>query len=147
MPAESDQRGEDEVSALDETIHLTISTAELNSLAADALRRRFTDRFDKALDLLEKNSVKRYLFRPSSRVIWAVHGRTQVYQVIPASNYCSCDDFYFRAMGDEKRVCYHIIAQRLAFALHKYETVELADSAYARITRKWRPRRTKSISP
>ena len=49
---------------------------------------------------------------------------------MPAVNYCSCDDFYFRVMNSKVHLCYHIIAQKLAEALKCYEDINCEDEYY-----------------
>ncbi|MFW9942550.1 MAG: hypothetical protein ACFFFT_16040 [Candidatus Thorarchaeota archaeon] len=128
----------DEKEILDKIILEIMPDHKIRNCHKKLLKRIFTDRFTRALNIVEKKAVRKYLFKPSLREVWTVHGRTQSYQVMPSSNYCSCDDFFFRVMDDKKKMCYHIIAQRLADALNMFEVVELPDSSYARITRKWR---------
>jgi predicted nucleic acid-binding Zn finger protein len=60
--------------------------------------------------------------------------------VIPETNFCNCDDYYFRVMDGKRALCYHIIAQKIAFALGRYETSDLRDNQYGKITQQWRTR-------
>jgi predicted nucleic acid-binding Zn finger protein len=102
----------------------------------------FAKRFENAERIVQRGGVRTFLFLPSERVIWSVEGRKSEYQVIPDSNYCSCDDYYFRVVDREKQLCYHLIAQKLAESLQKFQTEELIDSQYSTITRKWSANRT-----
>jgi predicted nucleic acid-binding Zn finger protein len=102
------------------------------------LEERFGDRFKNALELVEKQSVHRFTFKPSGRIIWTVKGRKGVYQVIPDTNFCNCDDYYFRVMDGKRELCYHIIAQKIASALGEYATSDLLDIQYGKITQQWR---------
>jgi len=104
------------------------------------LEEQFGDRFKNALELVEKRRVQRYRFKPSERTIWTVKGRKGVYQVIPETNFCNCDDYYFRVMDGKRALCYHIIAQKIASALGRYETHDLRDAQYSKITEQWRTR-------
>ena len=104
------------------------------------LEEQFGDRFKNALELVKKRKVHSYKFKPSGRTIWAVKGRKAVYQVIPETNFCNCDDYYFRVMDGKRALCYHIIAQKVAFALGRYETRDLRDTQYSKITEQWRTR-------
>ena len=97
----------------------------------------FAGRFENALSLIQKKRIRKYRFSPSGRVIWAVKGRKAEYQVIPESNFCSCDDYYFRVIDRKRQLCYHIIAQRLADVMERYILEELPDSAYGRIADRW----------
>jgi len=110
---------------------------EIDSRLRARLLSHFASRFENALNLIEKKRVKKYLFSPSGRVVWVVKGRKAEYQVIPDSNFCSCDDYYFRVIDRRRQLCYHIIAQRLADALGSYVFEELPDSAYNKITERW----------
>jgi len=101
------------------------------------LLAHFAARFENALSLIEKRRVRKYSFSPSGRVVWAVKGRKAEYQVIPDSNFCSCDDYYFRVIDRRRQLCYHIVAQRLADALGCFVLEELPDSAYNKITKRW----------
>lgn len=101
------------------------------------LLAHFANRFESAMDLVEEMRVKKHVFSPSGRVIWSVKGRKGEYQVIPDSNFCNCDDYYFRVIDRRRQLCYHIIAQRVANALGKYVLEELLDSAYNKITERW----------
>ncbi len=110
----------------------------LDEESSKKLKDFFGERFQKALELVEKGSVKRYAFKPSGRVIWEVRGKRSNYQVLPHTNFCSCDDYYFRVMNSKKQLCYHILAQRIASALGKFEEDKCGDRDYGKITRRWR---------
>jgi len=96
----------------------------------EGLSRVLGSRFKEALKLVEQGRVRRYVFKPSGRVLWTVAGREGVYEVIPEAPYCSCDDFYFRVLNGKAPLCYHLIAQGLAEATGRYVTVEEDDSVY-----------------
>jgi predicted nucleic acid-binding Zn finger protein len=99
-----------------------------------------SDRYERAMSLIEEKAVKKYIFTPSSRIIWIVKGKKKTYQVIPQSNFCSCDDFYFRVLDKKKQMCYHLVAQGLAYALNRYEILELSDHEYEKISSRFRPK-------
>lgn len=61
----------------------------------------FGSRFTKAWGAIKDGRVKKYLFKPSGRIVWIVVGRERDYLVMPAADFCSCDDFYFRVMDRE----------------------------------------------
>jgi predicted nucleic acid-binding Zn finger protein len=117
-----------------------VSSGKLTDPRKAKLTEQFGERFKNALQLVEKRKVKRFRFRPSGRIIWTVKGRKGVYQVIPETNFCNCDDYYFRVMDGKRALCYHIIAQKIASALGRFETSELKDKHYGRITQQWRTR-------
>lgn len=115
-----------------------VSSGKLTDNHRAALEQQFGDRFKNALERVDKRKVHRYRFRPSERTIWTVKGRKGVYQVIPETNFCNCNDYYFRVMDGKRALCYHIIAQKIASALGRFETSNLKDTQYSKITQQWR---------
>ena len=116
------------------------STGQLSEKTRMKLLKQFSKRFENAMTLIDKKRVKKYMFRPSNRTIWTVLGRKGEYQVIPETNFCNCDDYYFRVIDREKTLCYHIIAQKFAEALGRYTAKKLPDKAYSSVTEKWKIR-------
>jgi predicted nucleic acid-binding Zn finger protein len=116
------------------------SSHKLTDSQRARLEEQFGDRCKNALVLVEKRRVHRYKFKPSGRTIWTVKGRKAVYQVIPETNFCNCDDYYFRVMDGKRALCYHIIAQKISSALGRYDTSNLRDTQYSKITQQWRTR-------
>jgi predicted nucleic acid-binding Zn finger protein len=98
----------------------------------------FGDRFTKALDAVEGGRVKKYIFSPSGRIVWIVVGKEKEYQIIPIAGFCSCDDFYFRVMDREAKICYHLIAQKIAEMLEKYDKIEEEDRLYNCLMEEWK---------
>jgi predicted nucleic acid-binding Zn finger protein len=98
----------------------------------------FGQRFTKAFEALTENRVKKYVFKPSDRVVWIVVGRERDYLIMPEAEFCSCDDFYFRVLDKEVHLCYHLIAQKLANILEWYETIEEHDELYDSLTGEWK---------
>jgi len=117
-------------------------SAELN----DALKKLFGERFTNGWELANSKKVRRYDFTPSGRAVWVVQGRKSEYQVMPDIPFCYCDDYYFRVMDKKRGLCYHIIAQRIAAALGKFERIQKSDSQYSTVTDRWRARETDSKS-
>jgi len=97
----------------------------------------FGTRFTKAWEALKEKRVKKYLFMPSERKVWIVVGRERDYLIMPAAEFCSCDDFYFRVMDGEVHLCYHLIAQKIAVALKWYDKIEESDELYDSLTKEW----------
>jgi predicted nucleic acid-binding Zn finger protein len=110
-----------------------IDDKQLTQLS-EALGSRFT----KAWDALEEGRVKRYVFSPSGRIVWIVVGREREYQIMPAADFCSCDDFYFHVMDKEANICYHLIAQKIADALGQFDKIEEDDEAYDYLMEEWK---------
>jgi len=134
------QAYERELQVIEKACREISSSGKLTDAQKARLAQQFADRFKNALELVEKRKVHRFRFKPSGRVIWAVKGRKGVYQVIPETNFCNCDDYYFRVMDGKRALCYHIIAQKISSALGRFETSDLRDRQYARITQQWRTR-------
>ena len=114
------------------------STPTLTQAQWDRLRSSLGDRFEKAWQLVGQRRVKKYVFEPSGRVIWIIVGRESEYQVLPESGYCDCSDFYFRVVDGEAGLCYHLMGQKLADALGKYEEVREGDEFYEPLMEEWR---------
>ena len=98
----------------------------------------FGSRFLKAQEALNEGRIKKYMFEPSGRIVWIVVGREREYIVMPAADFCSCDDFYFRAMDKKIHLCYHLIAQKLAEALETYDLVKENDRLYRFLIKEWK---------
>ena len=78
-------------------------------------------RFNGTWKAVEENRVKKYVFKPSGRVLWIVVSKGREYLIYPLVGYCSCDDFYFSVIDGKTRLCYHLIAVRLAELLGRFE--------------------------
>ena len=129
-----------ELAVIESACQAMASSRRLTSSQRARLEEQFGDRFKNALELVEKRKVHKYKFKPSGRTIWTVEGRKGVYQVIPETNFCNCDDYYFRVMDGKRALCYHIIAQKISSVLGRYETSDLRDAQYSKITQQWRTR-------
>ncbi len=102
------------------------------------LRDVFGNRFTNAWRLVTENRVKKYVFRPSGRTLWIAIGNSAEYMIYSHAGYCSCSDFYFRVLDDEKAYCYHLLAQKLAEALDYFDLIEEDDEAYDQLTAIWK---------
>lgn len=102
------------------------------------LLKRFGKRFENAWKALLEGAVKKYVFEPSGRIVWIVVGKERDYQLLPEVAYCTCDDYYFRVLDGEALLCYHLIAQRLAEALNRYEEFRESDELYDSLMAEWR---------
>ena len=131
---------------MDKAVSELRARKELSAQLRDSLVKTFGERFANGWDLAGSRKVRRYEFKPSGRVVWAVQGRKGEYQVMPDIPFCYCDDYYFRVMDRKRGLCYHIIAQRVAEALDQFGTVAKKDSQYSSITARWRARETSSES-
>jgi predicted nucleic acid-binding Zn finger protein len=104
----------------------------------DKLFAVFGQRFTKAWKTVEDKRVKKYVFKPSKRVVWIVVGKGRDYLILPAADFCTCDDFYFRVMDKQIHLCYHLIAQKLAETLESYGVYEEEDGLYEVLMKEWR---------
>jgi predicted nucleic acid-binding Zn finger protein len=120
------------------------STGTLSEQVKDALLKTFGERFTNGWKLANSRKVRRYEFKPSGRVVWAVQGRKGEYQVMPDIPFCYCDDYYFRVMDKKRGLCYHIIAQRIAETLEQFVKVSKRDVQYSTITDRWRAKEKRS---
>jgi len=130
--------GKIEIAVVEKACDEMCSTGKLTEKTRAKLLKLFSKRFENAMNLIDSKKVKKYTFKPSNRIIWTVLGRKGEYQVIPETNFCNCDDYYFRVIDREKTLCYHIIAQKFAEALGRYVTTQLPDKAYSSVTEKWK---------
>lgn len=102
------------------------------------LHELFGSRFMKALEALKENRVKKYVFKPSSRIAWIVVGRERDYLLMPEAEFCTCDDFYFRVLDRKVHLCYHLIAQKVARNLVWFQNIEETDDLYQSLMEEWK---------
>jgi predicted nucleic acid-binding Zn finger protein len=98
----------------------------------------FGQRFTKSLEALRENRVKKYIFKPSGRIVWIVVGRERDYLLMPEAEFCTCDDFYYRVLDRKIHLCYHLIAQKIARNLGWYETIEETDDLHTSLMAEWK---------
>jgi predicted nucleic acid-binding Zn finger protein len=98
----------------------------------------FGQRFSRALDALKENRVKKYVFKPSGRVVWIVIGKERDYLIMPEAEFCTCDDFYFRVLDKKAHLCYHLFAQKIAQNLGWFETLETDDANFDMLMNEWK---------
>jgi predicted nucleic acid-binding Zn finger protein len=122
------------------------SVRKLSERMKDTLLKTFGERFTNGWKLANSRKVRRYEFKPSGRVVWAVQGRKGQYQVMPDIPFCYCDDYYFRVMDKKRGLCYHIIAQRIAETLGKFVRASKRDAQYSTITDRWRAKEKRGES-
>jgi len=91
------------------------------------LKNAFGTRFENAYKAIMEGKVRKYVFNSRKKEIWVVVGKEGVYQVLPNANFCSCNDFYFKVIGHEVYLCYHLIAQKLAELLDKCVVISSND--------------------
>jgi len=98
----------------------------------------FGQRFTKALEALKENRIKKYVFKPSNRIVWIVVGRERDYLLMPEAEFCTCDDFYFRVLDKKVHLCYHLIAQKIARNLCWFEVINENDDLYQSLMNEWK---------
>ena len=102
------------------------------------LRDLFGLKFDKGEEAVRSKAVKKYIFKPSGKIIWIVVGKEKEYFVIPKL-YCQCDDFYINVVIKKKaELCYHLLAQAIADSLRCVEIFILPDSDFIRLNNEWK---------
>lgn len=102
------------------------------------LRKIFGSRFSRGFKITKEGGVKKYIFKPSGRVVWIVVGKNRDYLIYSAVAYCSCDDFFFAVMEGKALVCHHFIAQRLAEKLGWYDRIEERDNLFDSLIKEWK---------
>jgi predicted nucleic acid-binding Zn finger protein len=122
------------------------ATGRISDQLKDSLVKVFGERFTNGWELASSRKVRRYEFKPSGRIVWAVQGRKGEYQVMPDVPFCYCDDYYFRVMEKKRGLCYHIIAQRVAETLEQFVTISKKDGQYSTVTKRWRAKEKRSES-
>ncbi len=127
-----------EISMLKSICKRTEAEGRITGEHLTQLSTAFGSRFKKAWEALRERRVKKYLFKPSNKTVWIVVGRERDYLIMPAAEFCSCDDFYFRVMDGEVHLCYHLIAQKIAAALKQYDEIEENDELYNSLTAEWK---------
>jgi predicted nucleic acid-binding Zn finger protein len=132
------KKGKAETQSLREICHEAEEKGQLTENHLAKLRTVFGQRFSNAWEAIEDSRIKRYVFKPSDRVVWIVVGRKRDYLILPAAGFCSCDDFYYSVMEGKAFLCYHLIAQKVAEALGRYDQIEEDDDIYEVLMREWK---------
>ena len=127
-----------EIKVLEQVCEEAKNKGEVTGNNLTELSEVLGSRFTKAWDTIKEERVKKYVFSPSGRIVWIVVGREREYQIMPAAAFCSCDDFYFRVMDREANICYHLIAQKIAEALERYDKVDEEDRLYDCLMEEWK---------
>ena len=127
-----------EINALNTICKEAKTEGKLTGKNLTKLYEIFGQRFTKAFETLKENRVKKYVFRPSGKIVWIVVGKERDYLIMPRAEFCTCDDFYFRVLDKEVHLCYHLIAQKIANTLSWYETIEERDELYDSLMNEWK---------
>ena len=101
-------------------------------------KEKYGKRFVRALRSVEEDKVIKYLFVPSDSTTWIVKGKRREYLVIPET-YCTCRSFYQEVViSRETKLCYHILAQKIAEIRSQYTEVESTDAERRKKYVEWR---------
>ena len=125
-----------EVEMLENICKEVQASGRIASVHRNKLSPIFGQRLEKALEALRERRVKKYVFQPSGRIVWIVVGKEREYLVMPAAEYCTCDDFYFQF--HQGHLCYHIIAQKLAEATNQFDLIEDDDQLFDILIKEWK---------
>ncbi len=125
-----------DINVLNEVCKQIETEGQVTSGHLTRLSATFGPRFAKAWETVKERRTKKYVFKPSGRVVWIVIGREREYLVMPAADFCSCEDFYFKF--DKGHLCYHIIAQKLAEAAGRFDKIEEEDGFYKILIKEWK---------
>lgn len=136
MPKKTGTPRFSEVETLETICREVQANGRINNIHHDKLSSIFRQRLEKALETLEERRVKKYVFQPSGRTVWIVVGKKNEYLVMPAAEYCTCDDFYFQF--HQGHLCYHIVAQKLAEATSQFDLIEDDDQTFDILIKEWK---------
>ncbi len=115
-----------------------LQSGKLSDADQSQLLQSFQNRFTNAFDAVMNFQVHKFLFTPSTRVLWSVEGKTHEYQILPYARFCACNDFYFRVINHEIFLCYHLLAFMLAHALNQYVVNVKSDTDYDQVLNRLR---------
>ena len=127
-----------EVELLEQVCKRAKTEGKLDGSQLNLLYETFGTRFAKAWDALKEGRIKKYIFKPSNRVVWIVVGKERDYLIIASADFCMCDDFYFRVLDQQIHLCYHLIAQKIAETLDWYDKIEEHDELYNSLMNEWK---------
>jgi predicted nucleic acid-binding Zn finger protein len=114
-----------------------LSKKELTQDIVEYFKKKYGNRFIRALRSVEEGHVSKYTFTPSETITWIVKGRRE-YITIPET-YCTCRAFYQDVViTREVRLCYHLLAQMIAEIRGSYQVIETSDSERRRLLIEWR---------
>ena len=127
-----------EVNLLEDTCKNIKADGKVTGADLTKLSTAFGARFTRAWEALNESRIKKYIFKPSQKIVWIVVGKKREYIIMPAAEFCSCDDFYFRVMDGDVHLCYHLIAQKMAEVLGWYDLFEEDDELFDSLMKEWK---------
>lgn len=102
----------------------------------DALKQQFAKyakygrKFDRAAETVLSGGVKEHRFLPSRRKVYTVVGNLGDEFIDPEKPYCSCSNFFFRAIGQRDELCYHLLSYKIASESNRVDVVSFDDEEY-----------------
>ena len=127
-----------EIELLEQICKEAKEKGKLDGSHLNSLYETFGMRFTRAWEALKEGRIKKYVFKPSNRIVWIVVGKERDYLIIASADFCMCDDFYFRVLDQQIHLCYHLIAQKIAEALDWYDKIEEHDELYNSLMDEWK---------
>lgn len=87
----------------------------------------FGDTFERALDIIDKLTIKVYKKQVNNRTIIEVPGsNNSVYRFFPNVNYCTCEAYQYLVLKSRSQyTCKHILAAKIALLTHKNIVTEV----------------------
>lgn len=115
-----------------------VANEEKDTISDDmlsALNSVFPFNLLQALNLLDQDSVTKYVCTTSRRELYQVLGdRKNHYFCFASSLYCSCPSFVYNTLiKGEALMCKHQLAMRLAVALGRTRTIEVDGREWAQL--------------
>lgn len=94
---------------------------------------KFNNRLKDAEELVQKNSVKRYIINENGNQKverWVVVGKTREYLIMIDPFWCRCYDFQHSVLNNRVPQCKHNIAVQIALREEKYDTFSVSKEEY-----------------
>ncbi len=85
----------------------------------------FGDTLERALDIIDKSTIKLYKRQTNNRTIIEVSGsNNSIYRFFPNINYCPCEAYQHQVLKSRSQyTCKHILAAKIALLLVKRNVV------------------------
>jgi predicted nucleic acid-binding Zn finger protein len=99
----------------------------IEKFSDQAVSRKYLER---AVDAVLEGRVKKQVFVPSGRILYAVVGRSGDEFIDPEKPSCSCQHFFFSVLGGRDDTCYHLLAYRIAAETHRFAQTEFHDEEF-----------------
>jgi len=118
-----------------------ISEKKISAAHIKKLQSLFGDTLFRAIELIDEEGSKfvKNCFCPSNLEIWTVEGTIKTHLIYPWL-YCDCQNFLVDTIYRKRQFfpCKHILAQKIAEALEKYQIVSFEDKDFSKFSTKIR---------